>query len=348
MPIIQGGMGIGISLSGLAAAVANQGGIGVISAAMPGMEEPDLNQDYLVANRRAFIREIRQAQKISPSGIIGANIMVVMGIFNQTVETALEEKIDIIFSGSGLPLSLPRFLKKGQKTKLVPIISSGRAAKLLCQYWLRHYNYLPDAFVIEGPLAGGHLGFKFEELKNIENFSLEKLLKDVQESVKEFEKATGRKIPLIVGGGIYTGADIKKFLDLGADGIQMATRFIGTYECDASYAFKEAFLKAKKEDLIIINSPVGLPGRAIKNKFLEMVEAGKKIPFNCPFKCLKTCDVEKTPYCIALALINAKKGLLDHGFAFAGANAWRVDKIVSVEELIKELVDEYEKAGQAG
>jgi nitronate monooxygenase len=340
-------MGIGISLAHLSSAVANEGGIGTISAAMPGMEEPDLFQDYLGANRRAFTRNIREAKRLAPQGIIGANIMVVMEIFGEMVTTALEEKVDLIFAGSGLPLALPKFKQPHHKTKLVPIVSSGRAAEIICRYWRHHFNYLPDAFVIEGPLAGGHLGFKFEDLKHPEKFSLEQLLAEVQLSIAPFEKMSGRKIPLIVAGGIYTGADIRRFLELGADGVQMATRFVCTTECDASQAFKEAYLKAKKEDIIIIKSPVGLPGRAIKNKFLEQVAAGKKIPFQCPFKCIRTCKVEKSPYCIALALINAKKGLMEHGFAFCGANAWRVNKIMPVKELIKELVDEYEQASHS-
>lgn len=344
LALVQGGMGIGISMAGLASAVANEGAIGVISAAMTGMDEPDLRQNWLEANSRAFIREIRKTKEMAPGGIIGTNIMVVMELYEPMVEIALAEKIDIIFAGSGLPLSLPKFLKEGQKTKLVPIISSGRAARLVCQYWVNHFNYFPDAFVIEGPLAGGHLGFKYEDLLTPEKFSLEKLLKDVQQNVAGFEEKAGRKIPLIVGGGIYTGADIKKFFDLGADAVQIATRFVCTYECDASQAFKEMFIKAKEEDLIYIKSPVGLPGRAIRNKFLDDVAAGKKIPFDCPFKCLKTCEFEKSPYCIALALVNAKKGIFNHGFAFAGSNVYRCDKIVSVKELIQELIKEYEEA----
>ncbi len=343
-PIVQGGMGVGISLSGLASATANAGGIGVIAAAGIGLLEPDGFKDFLGANIRGLRRQIREA-RARTTGILGVNIMVALSNFADLVQTAIEEKIDIIFSGAGLPVNLPEFLTEGSVTKLVPIVSSGRAAALLAKRWLDKYGYLVDAFVVEGPMAGGHLGFKAEELGDPSR-ALEAIVPEVVEAVRPFEEKTGRKIPVIAGGGIYTGADIKRIMDLGASGVQMATRFVATSECDADPAFKAAYVNAGEGDLTIIKSPVGMPGRAIKNEFLNDVAAGKKKPFSCPYHCIVTCEVDKAPYCISLALLNAQKGRLDKGFAFAGSNAWRTERIVSVKELVEELGGEYDKAAE--
>ncbi|MGB9857924.1 MAG: NAD(P)H-dependent flavin oxidoreductase [Dictyoglomaceae bacterium] len=342
IPIIQGGMSVGISLSGLSSAVAEEGGIGVIGTAGIGMSEHDFSSNFLSANIRALKREIRKAREMT-KGILGVNIMVALTNFADMVKTAIEERIDIIFSGAGLPLDLPKFLINESRTKLVPIVSSGRAARLIAKVWKEKFNYLPDAFVVEGPLAGGHLGFKREELEN-PNITLEERLKEVIYEVRVLEEKYDRKIPIIAGGGIYTGEDIARFLKIGADGVQMATRFVATEECDASFEFKKAYLEAKKEDIVIIQSPVGLPGRAIKNEFIESVERGEKKPFKCPFHCIKTCDYQNSPYCIAIALLNAKRGNLKEGFAFAGANAYKVNKIVSVKSLIEELKEEAEQS----
>ena len=342
IPIIQGGMGVGVSLSGLASAVAKEGGIGVIACAGVGMAEPDFFSNYLEANSRALRKEIRRARERS-TGILGVNIMVALSNFGELVTAALEEGIDVIFSGAGLPLDLPQYLKGTTHTKLVPIVSSGRAARIIAKRWLERHDYLPDAFVVEGVLAGGHLGFKPEQLED-PAYTLERLLPEVLAEVRRLEEKHRRAIPVIAAGGIYTGADIHKFLELGAAGVQMATRFVTTHECDASLGFKEAYIQAKLEDMVIIKSPVGMPGRAIRNQFLEEVEAGKKVPFKCPYHCIITCDYLNSPYCIALALINAQRGMLSRGFAFAGQNAYRATEIVSVKELIATLLDEYEKA----
>lgn len=346
IPIIQGGMAVGISLSGLASAVANAGGIGVIGTAGIGMLESDPAKNFTEANKRALRKVIRKTKKMT-KGIIGVNIMVALSDFHDMVKVVVEEEADLVFSGAGLPLRglevlVPDKLKK-VKTKFVPIVSSSRAAKIIFRYWQKNYNYLPDAVVVEGPLAGGHLGFKKEQINN-PNFALEKILPEVISVVRSFEKEFDKNIPVIAAGGIYTGADIYKYIKLGAQGVQMATRFVATHECDASIKFKEAYLKCQKNGLTIIDSPVGLPGRAVKNKFLEEVSSGVRKPFKCPWKCLKTCDFKKAPYCIALALTNAQQGKLEGGFAFAGSNAYRVDKIISVKELMTNLSEEYEKA----
>ena len=339
VPIIQGGMGIGISLSGLAAAVANEGGIGVIAAAVAGIHEPDFATNSAEANIRALKNEIRKARRAS-SGILGVNIMVALSDFADMVRTSISEGIDIIFSGAGLPLDLPGYLTSSCHTNLVPIVSSGRAAKILCKKWLSRYNYLPDGFVVEGPKAGGHIGFKEHQIDD-PAFALEQLVAEVIDVAKEYEMTKGKMIPVIVAGGIYNGEDIYNFLELGAAGIQMGTRFVATDECDADDAFKQTYIDAKKEDMVIIKSPVGLPGRAIHNAFIDGVNQGKKKPFKCPFHCIKTCEAHKSPYCIAMALGNARKGKFKNGFAFAGKNAYRVEEIVSVRSLMKSLVKEY-------
>ena len=344
IPIIQGGMGVGISLSGLASAVANEGGIGVIATPLIGMNEPDINSNYLEANIRALRKEIQKAKSMT-KGILGVNIMVALTNFADLAKTAIEEKIDIIFSGAGLPLALPKYLKDGVKTKLVPIVSSGRAVKTICKRWLTKFDYLPDGFVVEGPKAGGHLGFKPDQL-NDPNFALENLVKEVIAAVKPFEAEKKKKIPVIAAGGIYSGADIYKFFKMGVSGVQMGTRFVATHECDASIEFKQAYIDAKKEDVVIIKSPVGLPGSAIRNLFIEDVSNGKKKPFKCPYHCIRTCKHKDSPYCIALALANAKKGKLENGFAFAGKNVYRINQIISVKELINTLVLEHEQAAK--
>lgn len=339
LPIVQGGMGVGISMANLASAVANIGGIGVLSAAGNGMFEKTKGRTFEENNLDAFVSEIRKAKALT-KGILGVNIMVAMTQFKDMVKAAIEEKIDIIFAGAGLPLDLPKYLIEGAKTKLVPIISSARAAKIITQKWLSQHNYLPDAFVIEGPKAGGHLGFKESQLED-PNYQLENILGEVKEILAPFEAQANKKIPIIVGGGIYTGEDIYKFLALGADGVQMGTRFVTTEECDASIEFKQMYINAKKEDIMIISSPVGLPGRAIRNEYLNQVALGNKHPFSCPFDCIHSCKREEAPYCISLALYNAKRGKLTHGFAFAGTNAYRADKITSVKTLIESLIEEF-------
>jgi nitronate monooxygenase len=342
LPIIQGGMGVGVSLSGLASAVANEGAIGVIAAAGIGMRESDFYSNYLAANERALREEIRKARSLT-TGILGLNIMVAFTNYGDLVKTALDEGIDIIFSGAGLPLNLPGFLNGGSGTKLVPIVSSARAAGLLCKRWLEKHDYLPDAVVVEGPNAGGHLGFKDTQIFD-PAFALEKLIPAVVDEVGNYSAKYGKKIPVVAAGGIYTGTDIKKFIRLGADGVQMGTRFVATHECDADISFKQAYIDARAEDIVIIKSPVGMPGRAINNQYLDDVGAGKKKPFTCPYHCIITCDHTRTPYCIANALINAQKGRFRNGFAFAGSNAYRVHEIVSVKALLSGLVAEYESA----
>lgn len=341
VPIIQGGMGVGISLSGLASAVANEGGVGVISSAGLGLLYRNLSENYLEASILGLKEEIRKARE-KTLGVIGVNVMVAMTNFADMIRTSISEKVDIIIAGAGLPLDLPSFLKKGSITKLVPIVSSARAAKIICEKWKSSYDYLPDAVIVEGPKAGGHLGFKEDQISN-QDYSLEKLVPEIVSELKVFEDKYDTTIPLFAAGGIYTGQDIHDIMELGAAGVQMGTRFVTTDECDASEAFKQSYIDAEEKDIEIIKSPVGMPGRAILSNFITKVRDGKKQPKKCPFKCIKTCDISKSPYCIIVALINALKGNFENGYAFAGANAYRATKIYSVKEVFQSLRNEYKE-----
>lgn len=337
-PIVQGGMGVGVSLSGLASAVANEGGVGVISCAGLGLLYRKHSLDFAQASIFGLKEELRKAREMA-KGVIGVNIMVALSNFADMVRTSISSGADVIFAGAGLPLDLPSYLEKNSTTKLVPIVSSSRAAMIICDKWVKNYNYIPDAFVLEGPAAGGHLGYKAEQIED-SGFSLEELLPRLLDSLKGVEQKLGRKIPVIAAGGIYTGADAKRFMDLGASAVQLGSRFVTTNECDASLKFKQSYLKASESDIEIIQSPVGLPGRAISSEFLNRVKNGLEKPKSCPFHCIKTCDYTKSPYCIIAALYSAFKGNFRKGYAFAGSNAFRADRITSVKETFKSLLSE--------
>jgi nitronate monooxygenase len=343
-PIVQGGMGVGVSLSGLASAVANQGGIGVISAVGIGLLEKDNKKHFREKNKSAFRNEIRKARILSPNGVIGANIMLAVTDFDALFKVALDEGLDIVFIGAGLLIKKPESVTMDEfvnsKTKIVPKISSARAAALTFKVWDDKFGRLPDAVVIEGAKAGGHLGFKRNELINGSK-SLFEIIKETREILKPFEQKYGIRIPIIAGGGIYTGKDILKAEKAGADAVKMGTRFVTTEECDADIAFKMQYINASEDDITIINSPVGLPGRVVENDFIREVRAGEKKPVKCSWKCLKTCNYKEVPYCIADALFNAAQGRLDQGFAFAGSNAYKATKIETVQEVFDTLISEY-------
>lgn len=344
LPIIQGGMGVGISLSGLAAAVANEGGVGVISSAGLGLLYPKFSTDYFTNCIMGLKEEIHKAREKS-KGVIGVNVMVAMSNFSDMIKTSIAEKVDVIFSGAGLPLDLPSYLQKDSTTKLVPIVSSARAAKLICEKWKANYNYLPDAIVVEGPKAGGHLGYKNEQIDSQE-FSLETVIPQVVSQVAVYEDMYSCKIPVIAAGGLYTGEDIYKIMELGAVGVQLGSKFVTTDECDASIKFKQTYIDSSKNDIEIIASPVGMPGRAIIGEFIRKVKEGATKPKSCPFHCIKTCDYTKSPYCIIMALFQAAKGNFSKGYAFAGANAYLSEKITSVKDTIQSLKDEFFAAEQ--
>lgn len=343
LPVIQGGMGVGVSLSGLASAVANEGGIGVISCAGLGLLYRQPASDYLSDCIWGLKEEIRKAKE-KTKGVVGVNIMVALTNFADMVRTSIAEKVDVIFAGAGLPLDLPSFLKPDSITKLVPIVSSSRAAKILCDKWFANYNYLPDAIVVEGPKAGGHLGFKANQLED-ESYSLEQIVPEVVEIAMTYKEH--KDIPVIAAGGIRSGQDMYRFIEMGASGVQMGTIFVTTDECDASTTFKNVFIDSKKEDIKIINSPVGMPGRAIDGPFIRKVENGSETPKSCPYHCIRTCNYEKSPYCIVLALYHAAKGNMQKGYAFAGANAYLSEKIISVKETMASLKAEFLQAKEA-
>ncbi|NTV83860.1 MAG: nitronate monooxygenase, partial [Bacteroidales bacterium] len=315
LPIVQGGMGVAVSLSGLASAVANEGGIGVISAAAIGMNEPDYMKNFPEANKRALRKEIRRARSLT-DGYLGVNIMMALTDHEALIKLALEEKIDIIIMGAGLPLNIPALITSSgidaSHTKLAVKVSSAKAARLIFQYWASKHNCIPDAVVVEGPLAGGHLGFKKEELAN-EPVPLETLIRETVSIIQPFEAKFGKEVPVIAAGGIYTGYDIFDIMQAGAKGVKMGTRFVTTHECDASIEFKESYIASKKEDITIIDSPVGLPGRAIYNDFIGQIRLGKTKPFKCSWHCLSSCNFREAPYCIAQALFNAARGKMEEG-----------------------------------
>lgn len=337
-PIIQGGMGVGVSLHKLAGNVAKEGGVGIISTADIGYQDEEFSKNPLKANLKAIGEEIDKARKIAPNGILGVNIMVAMNNYAEIAKECVRKGIDLIVSGAGLPKELPKFVE-GTKTKIAPIISSLRACRLITKHWIEKYNYVPDMIVIEGPEAGGHLGFKQTELEEENKPKLEDITKEVLEYISQVEKENNKEIPVVVAGGIFDGKDIAKYLKLGASGVQMATRFVATDECDANIEFKKAYIKAKQEDIKIIKSPVGMPGRAINNAFIKKVENEKEKITKC-YRCIRTCDAVNTPYCITKALINAVKGNIEDALVFCGSNAYRINKIVPVRDLIQELVAE--------
>lgn len=344
VPIVQGGMGVGISLSRLAGAVAKAGGVGVISGVEIGFSWPTYATDKLRANREALMWHIQRAKEIALGGLVGVNIMVAVNDYEEMVAAAVAAQADIIFSGAGLPLSLPA-LVAGSGTCIAPIVSSARAAVLVTKQWLNKHARLPDMIVVEGPLAGGHLGFSREQLADTSGkFSLETILTEVLAALRQLLGERAAAVPVVAGGGLYTGFDIARILRLGASGVQMSTRFVATEECDAPDEFKAAYVAAKPEDVVIIDSPVGMPGRAIRSAFLAEVARGERMPDTCVTNCLKPCVPSQVPYCIASALINSAQGQMHDGFAFCGSEVHRIREITTVPALMAELTMELEKA----
>ena len=340
--VVQGGMGVGISLSSLASAVATEGWIGVIAANGIGMIDPDYFKNGRAANIRALRNEIRNARS-KGNGIVGVNIMVALEDYQELLQTAIEERVDMVFLGAGLPIKhMPVKQLREASVKVVPIVSTARAAKLIFSMWKRMYHDVPDAVVVEGPKAGGHLGVEVEDLDD-ERFALETTVPQVKEALAPYIEEFNRPIPIIAGGGIFTGKDIYRIMKLGADAVQMGTRFAATEECDADIRFKQAIVDCTKEDIGIIKSPVGLPGRAIINDFLTSTTKEKR-KFSCPWQCLAGCQAEASNYCISMALNQARRGNLNSGFVFVGSNAHRVSSIQSVSSLFGELRTQYAAA----
>ena len=335
IPVVQGGMGVGISLSGLAGNVSACGGLGVISTAQIGWREPDFYEKPFEANFRAIEKEIKKARELAKGGVLGVNIMVATQRYEEYVKSAVKAGIDIVISGAGLPIDLPKYVE-GSKTKIAPIVSSLKSLTVICRMWERKYQTAPDLVVIEGPKAGGHLGFSREELESDSAEAYDDVIVSIIEKVKEYSEKFSKKIPVVVAGGIYERKDMEHVMKLGADGVQMGTRFVTTKECDADEAYKQSYIKAKKEDIKIVQSPVGMPGRAILNPFLEKVKTEKCKIKHC-YQCIVTCDKKTIPYCITEALVNAAEGRVDEGLLFCGENAYRADKIETVAEIMEEF-----------
>jgi nitronate monooxygenase len=339
LPIIQGGMGVGVSLSGLAGAVAKEGGVGIISTAQIGYDDDAFEYDQAGCNLAAIKKHIRKAKEIaSGNGIVGVNIMVALKHYKEHVKAAVAAGADVIVSGAGLPIDLPALVDKACQTKIAPIVSSKRAAQLILKMWSHKYDRTADFIVIEGPKAGGHLGFSNEQLNDTASLDFDNEITNIIECKKEYEDKYSKKIPVIVAGGIFDKQDIIHAINLGADGVQIASRFVATKECDASPAYKQAYINARQEDVQIIQSPVGMPGRALRNAFIEQLD-NSRIPISKCYNCLEKCNPAKVPYCITKALINAVKGDVDNGLIFCGDNVGRINEITTVHSLMKELTE---------
>lgn len=360
-PVIQGGMGVGISLHRLAGAVAKAGGMGLISTAQIGFREPDFKTNFVEANLRAIRNEFKKAREIAPEGAIGFNIMVATKHYDMWVKEAVKAGADAIISGAGLPVSLPEYAEAAyeemkamgkkllRRTKLAPIVSTAKAAMVICKMWDRKYNRVPDFVVVEGPLAGGHLGFTKEQLAqygadstdveaSYNQAAYDEEVKAIMKVVKGYEDKYETHIPVVTAGGIYTHEDVKHQFELGAEGVQVATRFVTTRECDAPDAYKQTYIEASKEDIVITQSPVGMPGRAILNPFLKKIKEGERPAIKSCFQCLEHCDIKTIPYCITRALVNAAEGDEDAALLFCGSNAFRSDRIETVEEVMNALL----------
>lgn len=336
IPVIQGGMGVGVSLSSLAGNVAKCGGVGIISTAQIGYKDPEYNTKPVECNLRAIKTEVHKAREIAQGkGIIGVNTMVATRFYDDYVKAAVEAGVDLIVSGAGLPMNLPE-LVEGSDVKIAPIVSSVKAFDIIAKYWKKKYGRRPDLLVIEGPLAGGHLGFSNEMLSNIDTIDYEEEIRQIIAAVRNIEKEENIKIPVAVAGGLYDRKDFDRCMELGADAVQIASRFVTTVECDASMEYKQAYIDAKKEDIIIIKSPVGMPGRAIHNAFIDRVNNGEKFINGCRM-CITKCEPSKIPFCITQALINAVEGRVDEGLVFCGSNAYRATKIETVAQIMEEF-----------
>lgn len=341
LPLIQGGMGVGVSMGGLAGAVAAEGAMGTLSTADAGWNEPDFAAHPQQANLRALHREVQRAKRLAAgAGLVAVNAMVATRQYADSVRTALEAGADAIVSGAGLPLELPA-LAEGFEALLAPIVSSPRAAQLICRTWAKRYGRVPDFVVLEGCQAGGHLGFEEADLLSGRCTPLSRLIPEVLAALRPFEEKFGRAIPLFCAGGVATGAEMALCTRLGAAGAQLATRFIATEECDASQGYKDVLLAARPEDLRIIHSPVGMPGRAVNSPLVQRLAAGMRQPPAHCSGCIKSCRPAETPFCITHALIEAVKGNWEEGLFFSGSRVDLVDRMRTVPDLIDELMKEW-------
>lgn len=348
VPIFQGGMGLGISWDKLAGNVSLNGALGIISSVGTGFYEnrAHINKElngkpygsenfYSTKGLKAVINNARKICKDAP---LGCNIMHASNEYARIVKDACEAGFNAIISGAGLPTNLPEFTKDFPQVALIPIVSSAKALKIICKRWVQRYNRLPDAVVLEGPKSGGHQGFTYEQCFD-KAYQLENLIPQVKDEIKQWGD-----FPLIAAGGIWDHKDILNAMKLGANGVQMGTRFIGTFECDAAPEFKQVLLDAKEEDIELLKSPVGYPARGIKTNLQKMIKQGTAPKISCVANCVAPCqrgiEAKKVGYCIAERLYDAYIGKVQSGLFFTGANGYKLDKLISVKELISKLVND--------
>lgn len=343
-PIFQGGMGVGISWDNLAGNVSKEGGLGIISCVGTGyyknleFVEKIVNSKPFEAinfySKKALNEIFKNARKICGDNPLGANIMYAINEYGRVVRDACEAGANLIVTGAGLPTNMPEFTKNFPDVALVPIVSSARALRIICKRWSERYERIPDAVVVEGPLSGGHQGFSYEECFKEEN-QLENLVPQVLEEAKKWGN-----IPVIAAGGIWDREDINRMISLGASGVQMATRFLGTYECDASH-YRELMPKLRKEDIVLVKSPVGYPARAIRAGVLERIKEGNAPKIRCISNCVAPChrgvEAKAVGYCIADSLSAGYRGDSVNGLFFTGANGHRIKEITSVKAIFEEL-----------
>jgi nitronate monooxygenase len=347
-PIIQGGMGLGISWDRLAGAVSKEGGLGVISSVGTGVYENRAyakkllgdNRPYEAENfysRDALFKIFENARKISGDAPLACNVLYAINEYDRVVRDSCEAGADIIITGAGLPLSMPSISKDFPDVALVPIVSTAKALRILCRRWEKAHNKLPDAVIVEGPLSGGHQGFKYEDCFKPEN-QLEAILPPVVEEAKKWGD-----IPVIGAGGIWDRDDIIKMFELGASGVQLGTRFIGTVECDASDKFKQVILNSTEDDIKLFKSPVGYPARGVKTNLHRLIEEKKAPKIACISNCVAPCqrgeEAKVVGYCIADRLSDAYEGIEESGLFFTGANGYRLNEIITVKELMDKLIN---------
>lgn len=343
LPVVQAGMGVQVAKSELAAAVARAGAIGCISSVGLGTLEGSLN-NYFEESRKFLAKEIRRARELAPGGILAVNVMMALSNYDQIIKVCVDEKVDIIISGAGLPMSLPA-LTEGSNIKIVPVVSSGRSLAILLKTWKRRYNRIPDGVILEGPLCGGHLAFSWEQLENEEKVSIDKLLVEIKETIKPYEEEFGVEVPILGAENIATCEDIVAMLEMGFDGVQVGTRFICTEEAGIDPKSKQVYVDAKAEDVVTIQSPLGLPVKVLKTPFSERILNGEKIPFGCPFLCLRACKANKARFCLAEALVDTLFGNTEKGLFMTGSAIGRINDIVPAEEFLaplKKMIEEQE------
>lgn len=334
-------MGVQIAKSDLAGAVSRAGGIGCISSVGLGTLEGSLN-NYFEESSNFLAKEIRKARAIAPDGVLAVNVMMALSNYDQIVKVCVEEKVDIIISGAGLPISLPGLIE-GSNIKLVPVVSSGRSLAVVLKAWKRRYNRIPDGVILEGPLCGGHLAFSWDQLDHVDEVSIDKLLVEVKEALAPYEEEFGKTIPILGAENIATCEDIVAMLNLGFDGVQVGTRFICTEESGLDPKSKQIYVDAKAEDVVNIQSPLGLPVKVLRTPFSERILNGEKIPFGCPFLCLRVCKANKAHFCLAEALVDTLFGNTDKGLYMTGNAIGRINDIVTVDEFLAPLKKMIEK-----